>query len=68
MPPRFDISFTGQDEAEKHWNRRTEYNLALDDAIRAMKFFHVCGEPYYDREHELIDKAIAAIEGLRRIK
>jgi len=36
IPPRFDVSFTSPDEAVKHWNRRTDYNLALDDAKGAV--------------------------------
>lgn len=35
------------------------------ECVEAVKFYHICGESNYDREHELIDKIIAAIEAVK---
>jgi hypothetical protein len=75
MPPRFDISFTSPEEAEKHWNRRTDYNLALNDATEKMHYCPVKVIDCYDSNGQksqrvvvFINDVIAAIEGLRRTK
>jgi len=40
------------------------YAQALADVKAAVERLHIFGEAYQDREHEIIDKALAAIRAL----